>query len=296
LAGPKLWQRPAEGKFVIDLISVIVTTYNRPDALDAALRALAHQSDRNFEIIIADDGSGPDTTRMVESWTSRLSIPIKHVWQKNQGFRGAEIRNRGIGVSAGAYCIFLDGDCLAPADFIARHRSLAEPGWFVAGNRILLSAKLTSAVLAGSLPAETWRFAELVRQRARGGVNRLLPALRVPFGPLRKVYYHSWEGAKTCNLAVARSDLERTDGFDMDYAGWGLEDSDLVVRLFHAGVRRKDGRFATGVLHLWHPESDRSGLQENQRRLDEVLASDRIAAKRGLSCLRQDVKEPTAVS
>jgi glycosyltransferase involved in cell wall biosynthesis len=281
---------------VSDLISVIVTTYNRPDALDAALRALAHQSDRNFEIIVADDGSGPDTASVIESWTSRLTIPIKHVWQQHQGFRGAEIRNRGITVSAGAYCVFLDGDCLAPADFLANHRRLAEPGWFVAGNRILLSAKLTEAVLAGSLPAETWHFSELVSRRVRGGVNRLLPALRVPFGPLRKVYYHSWEGAKTCNLAVARGDLERTDGFDMNYAGWGLEDSDLVVRLFHAGVRRKDGRFATGVLHLWHPESDRSGLQENQLRLDEVLASDRIAAKRGLSSIGQETKRPIAVS
>jgi glycosyltransferase involved in cell wall biosynthesis len=281
---------------VTDLISVIVTTYNRPDALDAALRALAHQSDRNFEIIVADDGSGPDTAKIIESWTTRLTIPVKHAWQKHQGFRGAEIRNRGISVSGGAYCIFLDGDCLAPADFVARHRRLGEPGWFVAGNRILLSAKLTNAVLAGSMPAETWHFAELVRQRLSGGVNRLLPALRVPFGPVRKIYHHSWEGAKTCNLAVARSDLERTDGFDMNYAGWGLEDSDLVVRLFHAGVRRKDGRFATGVLHLWHPESDRSGLQENQRRLDEVLASDRIVAKRGLSSLCQELKRPMPVS
>jgi len=281
---------------VTDLISVIVTTYDRPDALDAALRALAHQSDRNFEIIVADDGSGPGTASVIESWTSRLAIPIKHVWQQHQGFRGAEIRNRGISVGAGPYCIFLDGDCLAPADFVATHRRLAEPGWFVAGNRILLSPKLTDAVLAGSLPAETWHFSDLVSQRLRGGVNRLLPALRVPFGPLRKIYYDSWEGAKTCNLAVARSDLERTDGFDMDYAGWGLEDSDLVVRLFHAGVRRKDGRFATGVLHLWHPKSDRSGLQENQRRLDEVLASDRIAAKRGLSSFCEEIKRPVPVS
>ena len=278
-----------------DLISIILTTYNRPDALDAALRALAHQSDRNFEIIVADDGSGPDTAKIIESWSARLTTPIKHVWQDHQGFRGAEIRNRGIGASTGAYCIFLDGDCLAPADFVARHRRLAEPGWFVAGNRILLSAKLTNAVLAGSLPAETWHLGELVRRRLSGGVNRLLPALRVPFGPGRKIYYRSWEGAKTCNLAVARSDLERTDGFDMNYAGWGLEDSDLVVRLFHAGVRRKDGRFATGVIHLWHPESDRSGLQDNQLRLDEVLASDRIVAKRGLSSLCQDINRPMTV-
>jgi glycosyltransferase involved in cell wall biosynthesis len=267
------------------LISIILTTYERADALDASLRALAHQSDRNFEIVVADDGSGSDTARVVENWTRRLPVAVKHVWHEHKGFRGGEIRNRGIRASNGSYCIFLDGDCLARSDFIATHRRLAEPGWFVAGNRILLSRKLTEAALAGGLPVEAWDFAALVRQRLRGGVNRLLPALRLSLGPWRKLYPRAWEGAKTCNLAIARSDLDHIDGFDARYRGWGLEDSDLVVRLFHAGVRRKDGRFATGVLHLWHPEADRSGLPENESRLAEVLANDRVAALRGLSTL-----------
>ena len=116
------------------LISVIITTYNREDALDVALRALAAQTDRNFEIVIADDGSGPDTARLVESWKPRLSIPLKHVRHEHRGFRGGEIRNRGIRASDGALCIFLDGDCLARPDFIASHRRLYEPGWFVIGN------------------------------------------------------------------------------------------------------------------------------------------------------------------
>jgi glycosyltransferase involved in cell wall biosynthesis len=273
-----------------DLISVIVSTYERADALDASLRALAQQTDRNFEIVVADDGSEPDTARVVESWARRLPVAVKHVWHEHKGFRGGEIRNRGIRASSGSYCIFLDGDCLARADFIATHRRLAEPGWFVAGNRILLSRKLTEAVLAGGLPVETWDFAALVRQWLRGGVNRLLPALRLRLGPLRKLYPRAWEGAKTCNLAVARSDLDRVDGFDATYRGWGLEDSDLVVRLFHAGVRRKDGRYATGVLHLWHAEADRSRLPENEVRLDEVLGGNRVQAMQGLSALRGEQK------
>lgn len=277
-----------------DLISVIVTTYNRADALDAALRALAHQTDRNFEIIVADDGSGPDTARVIEGWIARLPIPLKHVWQENRGFRGAEIRNRGIGASAGVYCIFLDGDCVARADFIATHRRLAEPGWFVAGNRILLSRGLTGAVLAQRLQAQDWGIAAFMRERLRGGVNRLLPALHLPLGPLRKINSKGWEGAKTCNLAVARRDLDRIDGFDARYRGWGREDSDLVVRLLHAGVQRKDGRFATGVLHLWHPEADRAGLHENERRFAEVLSGNSIAAKQGLSTLGYELKSPPA--
>jgi glycosyltransferase involved in cell wall biosynthesis len=278
---------------VPELISVIVTTYNREDALDAALRALTRQTDQNFEIVIADDGSRSDTARVVQRWAEQSPVPVRHVWHPHDGFRGGEIRNRGIRASSGSLCIFLDGDCLARADFIATHRRLAEPGWFVTGNRILLSPELTEAVLAGGLNAETWSFATLAGQSVRGGVNRLLPALRLPLGPLRKHFSgRNWRGAQTCNLAVARSELERIDGFDGSYAGWGLEDSDLVVRLLHAGVRRKDGRFATGVLHLWHAQNDRSQLPANQERLDAVIRGDRVRALRGLSLLAEPLGQP----
>jgi glycosyltransferase involved in cell wall biosynthesis len=276
-----------------ELISVIVTTYNREDALDAALRALAHQSDKNFEIVIADDGSREETIRVVESWRSRLTVDLKHVRHEHRGFRGGEIRNRGIRASAGEVCIFLDGDCLAAADFVAAHRQLKEPGWFVTGNRILLSRELTDAVLAKGLTAETWNFTALLCERLRGGVNRLMPTLRLPLGPLRKRQRDNWRGAQTCNLAVARRDLDRIDGFDSAYTGWGLEDSDLVVRLLHAGVRRKDGRFATGVLHLWHPPSDRSQLPVNRTRLQEAISGTRVHALRGLSLLGADEDVPS---
>lgn len=267
------------------LISVIVTTYNRPDALDAVLRSLAHQSEPDFEIVVADDGSGADTARVIEGWTARLPVPLKHVRQEHNGFRGSELRNRGIRASAGEYCIFLDGDCLARAGFVAAHRRLAEPGWFVTGNRILLSRQLSATVLTEGLAAESWKLAVLGRRRLRGAINRLLPALRLPLGPLRKLRRSSWVNAQTHNLAVARADLDRIDGFDSSYTGWGLEDSDLVVRLLRAGVRRKDGRFATGVLHLWHPQNDRSQIEANRARLDAIIAGDRVRALRGLSLL-----------
>jgi glycosyltransferase involved in cell wall biosynthesis len=275
-----------------ELISVIVTTYNREDALDAALRALARQTDRDFEIVVADDGSRAETARVVADWASRLALPVQHVWRAHDGFRGGEIRNRGIRASVGKLCIFLDGDCLARDDFVATHRRLAEPGWFVTGNRILLSRALTETVLAEGLAAETWNFAALAREHLRDGANRLLPALRLPLGFLRKFPNRKWRGAQTCNLAVARSDLDRIDGFDATYTGWGLEDSDLVVRLLHAGIRRKDGRFATGVLHLWHTPNDRSKFAANQTRLDAVLHGDRVRALRGLSLLADEIDVP----
>lgn len=267
-----------------ELISVVVSTYERPDALAAVLRGLSRQGDRRFEVVVADDGSGPATAAVIDGWKARLGVALEHVRHEHRGFRAAEIRNRAILAGRGGYCVFLDGDCIPRPDFIARHRRLAEPGWFVAGNRILMSAELTRAVLAQPLEPETWDFAALLRQRGRG-INRIAPALRLPLGPLRKAAPARWEGARTCNLAVARGDLDRVDGFDASFAGWGLEDSDLAVRLIHAGVRRKDGRFATGVYHLWHPENDRARLADNQARLDQVINGDRVRAVRGMSAL-----------
>ena len=110
------------------------------------------------------------------------------------------------------------------------------------------------------------------------------PALRVPSGPLR-LRARAWVGARGCNLAVWRADLDRVDGFDASFSGWGREDSDLMIRLLRAGVRRKDGRYATGILHLWHPEADRLAPSENEQRLADVIASRRVRADRGISGL-----------
>ena len=269
-------------------ISVIVSTYNRPDALGATLRSLGRQSDRSFEIVVADDGSGAATRDVVKAWTLKLGVPLKHVWQEDRGFRLAEIRNRAIAASTGDYLVFLDGDCIAPSGFIAAHRALAEPGFFVGGNRVLLSRALTNQILANNLEAEAWGLASWALRRVRGDINRLLPLLSLPLGLLRKRVAGEWEGVRGGNFAFHRADLERIDGFEASFTGWGLEDSDIVIRMLRAGVRRKDGRFATGVLHLWHPESDRSRFSANQARLDALIKSDRVRALSGLSSLTHE--------
>jgi len=254
------------------------------------LRALSRQSDRNFEIVVADDGSGPATACVVREWASRL--PIKHVWHEDRGFRLSDIRNRGIRESAGTYVLFLDGDCIARPHFVAAHRRLAESGWFVTGTRILLSREMTDRVLHEGLEPESWRLGRWLLPRTRGELNRLAPLLSLRLGGMRKLTARRWRGARGSNMAFWRADLEKVDGFDASFSGWGREDSDLFIRLIRAGVRRKDGRFATGVLHLWHPEADRSRLGENDRQLDEVLHSNRIVARRGLSKAGEEVREP----
>ena len=277
-----------------ELISVIVTTYNRDDALAAVLRSLARQTDPDFEVIVADDGSGPSTAALVESWNVRVGHRVEHVWHEDKGFRAAEIRNRAILLARGAYCVFLDGDCITRPDFIAAHRRVAERGWFVSGNRVLLSPTLTERVLREELTPEDWALTRWLAEHLRGGVNRVAALLHLPLGALRRLRKSAWQGVRSCNLAVWRTDLDRVDGFDADYSGWGKEDSDLIVRLLHAGVRRKDGNFATGVIHLWHKEADRARLGANEGRLASVIGSDGVRARRGLSAMAAAVPSGAA--
>src|SRR5215213_4720867 len=278
----------SRGSAVTELISLIVSTYNRPDALGAVLRSLSRQTDKDFEIVVADDGSGPQTRELIGGWMQKAGVPLRHVWQEDRGFRLAEIRNRAIAASVGDYLIFLDGDCIAPPDFVAAHRGLAEGGYFVGGNRVLLSEKLTGEILSNNLEPEGWGLGRWAMRRAYGDINRVLPLLRLPLGPLRKRLSREWEGVRGGNFAFFRANLDRVDGFETSFVGWGLEDSDIVIRMIRAGVKRKDGRFATGVLHLWHPEADRVQLPANQARLDELIASKRVRAVRGLSSLETE--------
>jgi hypothetical protein len=178
--------------------------------------------------------------------------------------------------------VFLDGDCIARPDFVAMHRHLAEPRWFVTGTRILLSRELTDQILHQGLEPELWGLARFMAHRLQHHFNRLAPLFALRLGPMRKLVARRWRGARGSNMAFWRADLEKVGGFDTSFSGWGREDSDIFIRMIRAGVGRKDGRFASGVLHLWHPDADRSHLDNNDRQLDEVLHSTRVMARSGL--------------
>jgi glycosyltransferase involved in cell wall biosynthesis len=263
-------------------LSVVITTYNRPDALAAVLAACFLQDDKNFEIIIADDGSTANTRDCVARLAAGAPVPVKHVWQPDDGFRAAMARNRGTLAATGDYIIFLDGDCVPQRDFIARHRALAQQGFLVSGSRILLSQALTERALRDGIDVAGLSIAERLRLRLAGDMNKFLQTVvRWPdIARVRRKF--SWRRIKSCNLGVWKADLMAVNGFDESFTGWGHEDSDLVVRLFHAGVLRKDGAMATEVLHLWHTEAERDQASSNRRTVLERAANGTTQASIGL--------------
>lgn len=260
-------------------ISVIITTCNRPDALSLVLRGLAAQDDKDFEVLVADDGSRPDTRAAIDALRADLPYKLHHVWQADEGFRAPMARNRAAAVAQGAYLVFLDGDCVPLVDFIAMHRWLARDGWLVSGNRVLLGEAFSDRVVREQTPLWRWGAGQWIAARLTGKVNRLTPLLRLVNWSQPRA---DWIGAKTCNLAAWRADFLTVNGFDEDFVGWGYEDSDFVQRLLNAGRRRRTTRWAVPVLHLWHRAQDRSRERANFARLEQTISSGAIRARSGV--------------
>jgi glycosyltransferase involved in cell wall biosynthesis len=269
------------------LISVIVTTYNRPDALAEVLCALQYQTDTGFEVIVADDGSRDETRTVIDSFRRAAAgrPAVIHAWQSDDGFRLSASRNLGVYASSGEYLVFLDGDCLPRPNFVARHRALAETGFMVSGSRVLLSPGWTDRALkipgrAAEAARRSWLY--WLGQRLTGNANKVVPLLVAPDHSGRHYRKVRWNRIKGCNLGFWRSDYTAVNGCDETFVGWGHEDADLVLRLARHGVKRKSGAFSTEVFHLWHNENTRSSESANRLRVEQRIESQVTQADVGL--------------
>lgn len=251
----------------VDLISVVVTTYNRSEALKPVLRALSQQDDKDFEIIIADDGSAPEHRLEIARNAALCGVPVVHVWHPDVGFTAGRVRNRGVAAARGSYIVFLDGDCVPETDFVRQHRRLQEPGCFVNGSRVMLSQSFTEEVVSKGIAVQGRSPLYWFRKRWAGEASKITQLLRLPDGNIRKIREFKWSGIRSCNMGVWRSNFEGVNGFDESFVGWGHEDADFVLRLHNSGVVRKNGFCATEVYHLWHPESSRAQESLNAERV-----------------------------
>jgi len=255
-------------------VSVVITTYNRSDALLAVLHGLSMQTDRNFEVIVADDGSRSEHRRAIAESSIARELKATCIWHPDVGFTASRVRNRGVTAASHRYIVFLDGDCVPEVDFIARHKALAEGGFFVNGSRVLLSPELTREVVVQGTSGVGEQIcgrgaAYWLQQRFQGRASKLTGLLRLPDGPWRVNRRFTWKGIRSCNMGVWKTDFARIDGFDESFVGWGHEDADFVLRLHHAGVARKNGFCATEVFHLWHREASRDQESRNAKVVTE---------------------------
>ena len=270
------------------LISVIITTYNRSDALLAVLRALSRQTDLDFEVIVADDGSQLQHQQSLYNSKEVKKLRVLHVWHPDVGFTASKIRNRGVAAAQGNYIVFLDGDCVPERDFIFRHKLLAQAQMFINGSRVLLSPDLTQKVVSGAEDVTGRNGVYWIKQRLWGHASKLSQLLRLPDSRQRQVPFFSWKGIRSCNMGVWRSDIEAVNGFDESFVGWGHEDADFVLRLHNHGVIRKNGYCATEVYHLWHPQAPRNMESQNARTVRARALTQITRAELGYSQLRSN--------
>lgn len=256
-------------------LSVIITTYNRPDALARVMESLAAQTHPPNEVIIADDGSGEQTRMLIEARQRHSLFPLRHVWQPDEGFRAARIRNRAILRSSGDYLVLLDGDCIPTLNFINDHRRLMQPGCFFQGKRVLVGRDLSASFSLKTMQQGLWRHA------LRGSLGNWHHLLRLPWLPAYTTRRHT--GIRTCNMGVFRRDMFAVNGFNEDFRGWGREDSELAVRLYKYGLKRKENPFGAICFHLWHAEQDRSRLTLNDDLLEKSLVAPHYACTNGLN-------------
>lgn len=228
-------------------ISVVVITYNWPQALQQVLRALAAQTELPYEVIVTDDGSRPATRDMLVRLARDYPTRLVHLWQVDEGARMSRARNRAIAAAQGDYVILLDGDMVVERHFVADHRAFARRGCFVQGSRVLTDADAARRLLEDKPVARLPGFFSRGLERRRHTLR--LPLLaRCATRPGRRQ-----GGIKSCNMAFWRNDLLRLNGFNEAMVGWGREDTELAVRAFHAGLIRRDVRFSALAAHLFHP-------------------------------------------
>ncbi len=254
--------------------ALIIATYNWPSALASCLNSLLLQSCMPDEIIIADDGSNDDTKEIIDRFSSLHKLPIIHVWHEDTGFRLAHIRNKAIANSTSDYIIQIDGDIIMHPDFVKDHIQNAEQNRYLKGSRVLLNEESTAHYL--------YHHKEQPTYLSSGIVNRL-NALRIPF--LQQLFFKKISDPfkiRGCNMSFWRRDFIDVNGYNEDIAGWGREDSELVMRFINRNIFGKTLKFGGIAFHLYHNENSKSDLHNNQSILEETISKKLTRCSNGI--------------
>lgn len=255
-------------------ITVVVSTYNRPDTLAMVLDGFLGQSVLPHEVIVADDGSASPTRTMLDSWIrAHLGLRVRHLWHPDDGFRKTIILNEAVLESTGDYLVFTDGDCVPHPRFVEDHGALAEPGHWVQGRRCFVCEAWVGRFRPGQTSVLGWMLLGRIHGAAKG--------LRLPVPWVRRD--QAQRGIIGCNMAAWREDVVSINGFDEAYTGWGIgEDSDLGTRLYHLGRHRKFVYGRAVTYHLDHPPAPKDHVQASLDRLRRTIASGRPRCEQGL--------------
>ncbi|MEC5167337.1 glycosyltransferase involved in cell wall biosynthesis [Flavobacterium sp. PL11] len=232
--------------------SVIISTYNAEAWLEKVLIGFSVQTEKDFEIVIADDGSGPDTKKLIDRMRTIFVKPIIHVWHKDNGFQKTQILNKAIINANSNYLIFTDGDCIPRKDFVATHLNFKEKGFFLSGGYFKLPMSVSNIISENDIISQSCFDKEwLIKQ----GLNTSYKNLKLNASSIGAKILNavtptnaSWNGH---NASGWKSDLIAVNGFNQEMQ-YGGEDRELGERLINMGLNSKQIRYSAICLHLDH--------------------------------------------
>lgn len=293
-AREQFWRHRSTEHFITDesfTVGVVVSTYNQPTMLRLCLEALACQSHRADEIIIADDGSTQATAEVVKQFAARL--PIKHIWHEDRGFRKTEILNRAVMAATADYLIFIDQDLLARNDFISRHYRAARPDRFVSGGAVKITEQLSSLITEqdirrGLIWQKKWIVSHGMpwnRKMNKLSENKLYCRLMNNITPT----HATWNGGDS---STWREAIIQANGFDTRMR-YGAEDREFGTRLENAGLSGIQRRYGLALIHLYHtrPYVNDADWAENRRIWRETKQTGRTVTDHGIAQLPQNNTE-----
>lgn len=255
-------------------VSLIVTTYNWKEALELVLRSIIGQTILPSEVIIADDGSRPDTAEMINEFQNKAPFSVLHVWQEDNGFQLSQIRNKAIAKASGEYILQIDGDVILEKHFVEDHLNFAKEGYFATGSRVGLTEEFSQSVLASQ---------KIVFSPLSGGITNKFNAIRS--SALAAYYRFRYKKnnpyyMKGCNMAYWKKDIIAVNGYNEEISGWGYEDNEIAARFLALGLEKQYLKCAGIVYHLYH---NHNITTVNSAVLEETIASKTSYCAKGIN-------------
>jgi len=244
-------------------ISIIISTYNWPDALKLCLLSIKEQTVLPAEVIIADDGSGLATKQVIDEIKKDFPVPLLHVWHEDMGFRKTIILNKAVRQSSGQYIVQIDGDVILEKHFIADHGTLSEPHVFVRGTRAHIKQE--------RLP-EIFSTANIHFNFLSSGIINRFNGIRFPLlSFLLEKKSNNSESVRGSNLAYWKSDFILVNGYNNALTGWGHEDEELAVRFVNNNIQKKAVKLKAVQFHLSHGQLSRNNEPEHAKEVRSAI-------------------------
>lgn len=254
--------------------TLIISTYNWPEALDLVLKSVLLQKVLPDEVIIADDGSTDATKQLIASYKAKFPVPLVHVWQEDKGFRKSVILNKAIAQSKGDFIIQADGDCILHPNFVKDHLRFTELNTYLFGSRV----NIKKAYLETLFKEKTINFNVFST-----GINKRFRTLHIPFlsGFYKKQSSFS-KKYRGCNTSYFKKDFIAVNGYNEYFEGWGREDSELALRFHNYGLSARRLKFAGIVYHIFHHEKSKDNLNANNEIENKTIKEKSVWTPNGI--------------